>query len=336
MDQWYYAKNGKQQGPIALSALKGLIASGALDPARDLVWTSTMADWLPASQVPEVMNTPSVSEQGLTETLEQPFAYPTATGALEEIQPGSEPIIPTACMKRAFDLTVKNLGPLVVIMLVLAGISIVSEIVLEVVRVAVVGEAAAAEYGIGAVHSEDSQLSAAQAVVVFVLNVISSLITLFLTLGGLRIGLNAVSGKPFSVGMLFGQGDKLIRAFFAQLLFVIMVIAGLILLIVPGVYLALRYGQFMAAIVDKDLGIMDSFKYSSALTENNKLNLLVIYLLSILVVIAGCLALIVGLLFAYPMMALMWAVAYRWMQYGGRAVLDDPMTQKPMLSELPD
>jgi hypothetical protein len=151
-----------------------------------------------------------------------------------------------------------------------------------------------------------------------------------------RIGLNVVSGKAFSVGMLFGQGDKLFRGFFGGILFGIMVAIGLLLLIVPGIYLALRYGQYMNAIVDKNMGIMDSFAYSSRITENNRMNVFVIALFAILISVAGCLAFIVGILFAYPMTVVMWIVAYRWMQYGGRTVLDDPMTQQPLLASLPD
>jgi hypothetical protein len=49
----------------------------------------------------------------------------------------------------------------------------------------------------------------------------------------------------------------------------------------------------------------------------------------------GCVAFFVGILFAYSVMWLSWAVAYRWKQYGGRAVLDDSPTGKPMLSSLP-
>ena len=45
---------------------------------------------------------------------------------------------------------------------------------------------------------------------------------------------------------------------------------------------------------------------------------------------------IVGLLFAFPMMFLAWTVAYRWMQYGGRAVMDDPIGKQPLLASLPD
>jgi uncharacterized membrane protein len=94
--------------------------------------------------------------------------------------------------------------------------------------------------------------------------------------------------------------------------------------------------MYQNAIVDKNMGIIESLGYSWNLTKGNGLNLFVILLFSICVIIAGCLALIVGLLFAYPMMWLMWIVAYRWLQYGGRAVLDDPATGQPLLSSAPE
>jgi hypothetical protein len=50
--------------------------------------------------------------------------------------------------------------------------------------------------------------------------------------------------------------------------------------------------------------------------------------------LAGCLALCLGLFFAMPVMWLSWIVAYRWMQYGHRAALDHPGTQTPMLANL--
>jgi uncharacterized membrane protein len=85
-------------------------------------------------------------------------------------------------------------------------------------------------------------------------------------------------------------------------------------------------------MVDRNLGIMESFSYSSSITTNNRLNLFVLALLYILIAIAGCLALCVGILFAYPVIMLSGIVAYRWMQYGHRAVMDHPGTQTPMLS----
>jgi uncharacterized membrane protein len=138
------------------------------------------------------------------------------------------------------------------------------------------------------------------------------------------------------VGMLFSGGKWLLKGFAAYVLYMIMTTVGFILLIVPGIILLLRFGMYQSAIVDRNMGIIESLKYSWELTKGNGLNLFVIMLFTILIVLAGCIAMLVGMLFAFPMMFLMWIVAYRWMQYGGRAVMDDPMTKQPLLAALPD
>jgi hypothetical protein len=51
--EWYYARGNQQQGPVTLPAVQDLIRSGQLQPT-DLVWRQGMANWQPASQVPEV------------------------------------------------------------------------------------------------------------------------------------------------------------------------------------------------------------------------------------------------------------------------------------------
>jgi len=46
MQQWYYAQNGEQKGPVDDIQLKALFAQGAID-AQSLVWRDGMSDWLP-------------------------------------------------------------------------------------------------------------------------------------------------------------------------------------------------------------------------------------------------------------------------------------------------
>jgi len=52
-DQWYYAKGGQQLGPVSTDELKQKIATGEV-AATDNVWKDGMANWLPASTVPEL------------------------------------------------------------------------------------------------------------------------------------------------------------------------------------------------------------------------------------------------------------------------------------------
>ncbi len=337
MKQWFYARNGQQSGPVSDAQLRELIRNGGLDPQKDLVWNSGMSDWQPAAGFTELMGEIAVADPA------NPYAAPvsswsepaqlTAGQTLEEIIPGSEPIDVGACVKRGFNLTVRNFGMILVVGIVYFACTFGLSIILAMVDAALgwgqgTQQTFESEGGTVIATSFQSQGSPFNMIV-------SQVFSLFLTMGALRIGLNIVSGQAFSVGMLFGEGRKLLKVVAATLLFWIMVAIGLVLLIVPGVYLALRYGQYMTAIVDRDMGIMESFYYSSAITTNNRLNLFLLSLIGIGIFLAGCLALVVGLIFAYPVVWLTWMVAYRWMQYGNRAAMDHHGTTTPMLANPP-
>ncbi|HZE38279.1 MAG TPA: SPFH domain-containing protein [Stackebrandtia sp.] len=52
-DQWYIGVAGQQRGPFDLNGLAAQVSGGALTRAT-LVWKSTMAQWTPAGEVPEL------------------------------------------------------------------------------------------------------------------------------------------------------------------------------------------------------------------------------------------------------------------------------------------
>ncbi len=337
MSEWYYARGGKQSGPVSFDQLVAIARTGELDPLRDLVWTSTMKDWLPAGQIPGIFGAPA-SQPSPAADPSNPYATPDSTWtdvarasmgeALAEIPPGSEPIDVGGCVKRGFDLTCRNFGMILLVAIVYFAVSMGASMLLGLM-----------DGALGWGHSEATfQRGSGNVSWGFQhygspLNIIlTQVLSVFLSLGATRIGLNLVSGKEYNIGMLFEGGKKLLPAIGAMILYVLMIIIGLLLFIVPGVYLAMRYGHYLTAMVDRNLGIMESFQYSSSITTNNRLNLFLLTLLGLLITFAGCLAMCVGLLFALPVIWLGWIVAYRWMQYGHRAALDHPGTRTPMLA----
>src|ERR1700737_4008212 len=48
--EWYYASEGKQYGPAAVSELKALVSSGEISPS-DLVWNESMPEWKPINEI---------------------------------------------------------------------------------------------------------------------------------------------------------------------------------------------------------------------------------------------------------------------------------------------
>lgn len=305
MQEWYYVKDGQQQGPVSLEQLRDMVSNGSLTP-NDLVWNATMINWSPANQVSGLFS--------------QPVALVAAEGTpvvegLPDIVPGSEPIDPVTCIKRGFELTKRHFSSILAIGAVYFAILIAMNIIVNVLQ-SVSGAAGQS------LQSNDSSPNATLFGVFFVIQIIVWVISAYLALGITRVGLNLISGKPVEISQLFGEGDKLLRAMGASILFAFAVMIGFLLLIIPGIYIALRYGQFMKAIVDRDLGVMDAFSYSASITTNNLMNLLMLGILSFCLIIVGFLALCIGYFFALPIVWLAGLVAYRWMQSGFRAAQD--------------
>ena len=337
MTQWYYAQGGQQKGPVTFEELQNLARSGAIAQG-DLVWNASMPDWLPGGSVDGLFGgQPAVSAAQADPS--NPYAAPGSawqpqsvipTGeALQEIEPGSEPIDIMAIIKRAVELTKRHFAVILLTGLAYWGISFGVSFVLGAVQ---------GVLSLGAQPTiQDGQLvqpAATSGMIAFqiVQAVINQVLSLFLSLGATRVALNLVSGREASVGQLFSQGDKLLRMVGATIIFAIAVMIGTLLLIVPGIYIALRFGQYSTAIVDRNMGIMEAFNYSSSITTNNRMNLFGLGILCFLIVLAGLIALCVGVIFAAPIAWLAVPLAYRWMQYGNRALLDHPGTQLPLLA----
>ncbi len=328
MQQWYYTKNGERQGPVSLVNLQGLAHRGGLDAQKDMVWTDGMPDWKLISHMDDLFG----ANLATSEDSFNPYAAPSTApdnllaqspaGSLSEVAPGSVNLDAMAIANRAFTLTKRHFGALMGIGITYLVIVIGVEFGLSAIE----GALGWSTIGVfpGGFGADLPGATTQHSVAGFVA---SSLFSMFIGLGLARCCLSIASGDGATIGTLFSQGPKLINAFLASLLFGFMVMAGLLLLIVPGIILILRYSFFQEAIVDRNLGVIDAFKYSAQLTQNNRLNLFGLGVLSLLIVLAGVLALFVGLIFAIPLVSLITPVAYRFLQYGQRALTDQPGTE---------
>ena len=140
--------------------------------------------------------------------------------------------------------------------------------------------------------------------------ILSNLVSIWLNVGMVIYFLNLGRGRQAELGDLFRGGPYMLRAVGATILFVIAFYVGIVLCIVPGVYFALRYGLFMAAIVDRDTGVLEGFSTSAVLTKGNKLSLFVLGIVGFALAILGFLMLCVGIVFTTAYTYVIFAVAY--------------------------
>lgn len=333
MQNWYYTKNGEKQGPISLELLQGMAYRGALNPQKDMVWTEGMTDWKLSGEVDSLksddsaQSTASFNPYAAPLTPAHELLAPISVNGLGEIEPGSVSLDAMTIAKRAFELTKRHFGTLLGISIVYLVITLGAEFGISAIEASMGwSNVGVLPGGIGA----DLPGAATQHSIVGM--ILSTLFSTFLGLGLNRSCLNIASGDEANIGILFSQGTKLINTLLASLLYGLIVCAGLLLLIVPGIIFALRYSMFQEAIIDRNLGVIESLKYSAKLTQNNRLNLFALGVLSVLIVLAGFLALFVGVFFAFPMLMVMTPLTYRFLQYGPRALTDQPGTQTPTLS----
>ena len=113
-----------------------------------------------------------------------------------------------------------------------------------------------------------------------------------------------------SFGDLFAGFSKFLSLFVTLLLYILAIIGGTLLLIVPGIILGVALWPAFLLVMEDDLAPSDAISGAWALTLGHKKALFDLFLVSVVMLIAGLLALGVGILVAGPVTSLAWIHAY--------------------------
>lgn len=136
-------------------------------------------------------------------------------------------------------------------------------------------------------------------------------IDVIIQMGIVRATLKIADGAKPTIDDIFSERKLFWRYLGASVLYGLMVVGGLILLIVPGIIWAVKYQFSRYLIVDKQLGIMDSFKQSGVITTGIKSQLFLFDILLFGIILAGAIAFGVGLIAAVPTAFIATVFVYR-------------------------
>ncbi len=142
-------------------------------------------------------------------------------------------------------------------------------------------------------------------------NLISVLFSCVFSLGYLKNIFQALDGDEPQFSAFSQQAHKVITYFVANLIMCVIVVIGTILLIIPGIYLALRLQFFIAFIVEEDAGITDSLKRSWEITRGQEIQLFLLVLAMIGFAILGLIVFGVGIFVAFPLIYMMYGYVFR-------------------------
>jgi uncharacterized membrane protein len=144
------------------------------------------------------------------------------------------------------------------------------------------------------------------------------LVTLFgwglqttIDIGIIGVVLKIYNKKSVKYKALFDYVYLIIPYFIASIIYSAIVVAGFILLIIPGIIWSIKFRFYPYFMIDRKMGPIDALKASSKLTRGNKWNLFLLGVLLGLINIVGVLLLLVGLFATIPISMMAETYVYR-------------------------
>ncbi len=150
----------------------------------------------------------------------------------------------------------------------------------------------------------NTPISSSNIPAIIVTIVAAAIIQGWLALGFTRMTLDIHAGGKPRLPVLFSQGHYLINYILAGLMVGLGVLAGLLLLIVPGIVLAIRWSMFPYLIVDRGVGPVEAIKASWQMTRGSSWRLLLFLILIGVLNLLGALFFQVGTIITLPLTTL--------------------------------
>lgn len=144
-----------------------------------------------------------------------------------------------------------------------------------------------------------------------ILRVSDQIISIVMSIGIVKIALSFCDERKPSVGTLFAAMGCFWRYVAVMILYMLIVIGGCLLLIVPGIIWAVKYQYGYYFVIDKGFGPIEALKASSKTTMGVKWELLGFFAACGVINLLGLLCLVVGLFATYPVALVATALVYR-------------------------
>jgi hypothetical protein len=129
--------------------------------------------------------------------------------------------------------------------------------------------------------------------------------------GLFMIALKFSVGAEIEVGELFKHYDKIVPLFITYVLVYLLVALGLLLLIIPGIYLIIAFAMAVPLVVEKNMQPWEALTTSRKAITPKWFAMLGFALLALLVIVVAAIPLGIGLIWAVPLVMLAAANLYR-------------------------
>lgn len=141
--------------------------------------------------------------------------------------------------------------------------------------------------------------------------IVVGLVTYPLYAGITLLGIKRSVGAATNAFMIFDYYSKIIPIFLLYVAIIILIMIGFVLLIIPGIYLAVAYSLAIPLLVEKNMGIWEALETSRKTIHKCWFKVFGLYLIVMVLLLLAAIPLGIGLIWAVPLTNLVVGVVYR-------------------------
>ena len=144
-----------------------------------------------------------------------------------------------------------------------------------------------------------------------IINIAGIVLSIVIQMGLIRISLRFCESEKGEFADLFSCFPLFFKYLAGSILYTLIVWAGTILLIIPGIIWGIKFQFFQYFIVDKGVGPIEALRRSSKITKGAKWDLFLFDILLMLINLLGAICLLIGLFATIPTTMVAMAFVYR-------------------------
>ena len=142
-------------------------------------------------------------------------------------------------------------------------------------------------------------------------DLLTTLLTLPLTVGLMLLGASIACGRSPSPTSLIAWYDRLLKLVLTYFLMSVLIVIGLLLLVLPGIYLAVSYQLALPLVADKDLGVWEALETSRKTVTHRWFTFFGLNLVGGLAVAGSVLLIGIPLIWVLPACLIGFGIMYR-------------------------
>ena len=174
-----------------------------------------------------------------------------------------------------------------------------------------VGVLVVAWFVTGVPHGIAGGLQRESAGLAFLFRIVGWIDSIIISRGLTRIALKFIDNQAPKFEDLFSFKPYFWRYLGASILVALVVWAGLILLIIPGIYWAIKFQFYGYFVIDQGCDPVESMKRSSRITQSVKWKLLAFGIVLFFINVIGAMLLLIGLFVTVPITLMAYSIVYR-------------------------